>query len=121
MKLTIDQALKIRNEFRYLEGELVNTRGSDLQIDRIIVSPEYSPDFNKFIQKYYQDNWDELGNEEALAMTFNPNSYYVITLYYELGSILVYEPIFKTLNKLKVKIDYRKYGLDESDLESHDK
>ena len=106
LKLTREQAIRIRDDFSYLEGELVDSKGVETEIERIVIAPYGDPEFNIFIEKCTDDVDDEI-----LAASLNPGAYRVLTLFYRDHPVGLYESLFDTLETLGIDIDLAKYGL----------
>jgi hypothetical protein len=115
MELTLEQAIKIRNDFNHLEGRNFELGGLDLTINKVIVGPYYSKKLNDFLEAYHKNDFEYRDDEEGLAKSFNPSSYCVYILYYDLQSISLYENIFSMGEKLDMYIDLEKYGLKSED------
>ncbi|MBL0744975.1 hypothetical protein [Chryseolinea lacunae] len=105
-KLTLEQAIKIRNDFSYLEGETVDSNGVETEINRIVVAPYYGKEFEAFNQAYTDSVDDEL-----LATRLNPNAYLVFTFYEGINGVYAHESLFDTLKTLEIDIDLSQYGV----------
>jgi hypothetical protein len=110
-KLTLQQAIKIRDDFRHLEDKTVRSGGLEKGINRIVVGPYYSKALNDFNAAYYANDFESRDDEEKLAASLAPEAYCVYTFYHEINGTYIYENIFDTLKTLKKDIDLSKYGI----------
>jgi len=115
MKLTIDQAISIRNDYRNLEGHKFSYSDLEKVINKIIVAPYYSEELNKFMDAYFRSDFENRDDEEELAKSFNPEAFCVFVLYHDIYSLNLYENIFEALESMGVKIDLTKYGIKTSE------
>ncbi len=111
MQLTLKQAIKIRDDFKYLEEEAFEIMGSELDVNNVVVGPYYGEKLNDFIEAY--NNYGNGDNDETIARSFNPDAYCVYVFYYEIAGVLLYENIFDMLKEINQDIDLEKYGLTE--------
>ncbi|MEQ6120001.1 hypothetical protein [Reichenbachiella sp. MALMAid0571] len=106
MELTLEQAIKIRNDFRFIEG--MNTKkGSTIQ--KVIVTPQYDNNFNDFLESYFKNDYLSGENEENLALTFNPRSFSVHCIMYEIQSVQLHGTLEKILDDLNISLNLEKY------------
>jgi|GEM_PF-5765868 hypothetical protein len=110
-KLTLEQAVKIRDDFKYLEGEAVESGDLEKWINRIVVAPYYSKALNDFNEAYHRGGFEDRDDEDVLASSLNPEAYCVFTFYEDINGVFIYENIFDTLKAMKKKIDLSKYGI----------
>ncbi len=111
-KLSLEQAIEIRDDFKYLEGNTFEQGGIYLTIKKIIVGPYYSQKLNEFLQVYRQNENENIENEELLASSFKPASYCVYTLYENISKVFFHDNIFNLIEELKLDIDLSKYRLN---------
>jgi hypothetical protein len=115
IKLTFEQAVRIRDDFRHLEGEVIHSGGMDRQINRIVVAPCAGPKFNQFTEAYYKHDYEDRDDEENLAASLQPDGYMVCTFYFEVGVFHLHEKIFDTLKEMDIEVDLSKYEIKEND------
>lgn len=116
IKLTLQQAIKLRDDFQYLEGEILDENGKyERQIKRIIVGPFDEELYNRFSNTYTEHGYEDRDDEDDLAASFQPEAYKVYTLYVDFQSTGVYmhENFLDTANALELEIDLSKYGVKE--------
>jgi hypothetical protein len=118
IKLTLQQAIRIRDDFRHLEGEILDeSRKYERQIDCIIVGPFEGKLYDDFSKAYDKFDYEERDDEEKLAASYQPEAYSVYTLYFDFQGtgIKMHEHFFETAKAMELEIDLSKYGIKEDE------
>ena len=110
-KLTLAQALIIRDDFKYIEGDEYESGGIEQTINRIIVGPYPGDKCSAFFKMYIQNNWDSRDDEEILAQSFETKDFSVYMLLHDIRSVYIHEHLLRTLSRLNIEFDGAKYGL----------
>jgi hypothetical protein len=110
MMLTYDQAMKIRDDFQYLVGEVSK---SGFGIAHVLVTPFQCAEY---IAVYLGGEYDETCNEEVLAMRHNEKykleGFNVFVLLDPSSGMGIYQSLKEMLDELGLpEIDYDTYGV----------
>ena len=110
MKLTLRQAILIRDDYEHIEGEDVQIDGSSFIINSLLIAPFDEKLRSQFLGDFYDKYFGNV-DDISLAELLSPKFYTVLALCHYKGSI-IHEDIFKVLERKQIELDLSQYGLE---------